>query len=83
MKFYDTVHLLLTSRLKKRKKYIRSNNCSFMTKELRKAIVSRSELRNKFLKTRSKESKRHINRQINFLLACSAKPKDDFLETRP
>ena len=30
-----------------------------MTNKLRKAIVNRSELRNKFLKTRNEESKRH------------------------
>ena len=38
-------------------KYILSKNCNFMIKELRKAIVNRSKLRNKFLKTRNKESK--------------------------
>ena len=37
-----------------------------MTKEPRKTIMNRSKLRNKFLKTRNEESKRHFNRQINF-----------------
>ena len=38
---------------------------NFITKELRKAIMNRSRLRNKFLKTRSEESKRRFNRQRN------------------
>ena len=50
-------YLFLTSMLQK-KKYIRSNICTFMAKELRKAIMNRSKLRNKFLKTRNEESKR-------------------------
>ena len=33
-----------------------------MTKELRKAIMNRSKLRNKFLKTRNEESQRRFNR---------------------
>ena len=34
-----------------------------MTKELRKGIMNRSKLRNKFLKTRNEESRRRFNRQ--------------------
>ena len=34
-----------------------------MTKELRKAIINRPKLGNKFLKTRNKESKKFLNRQ--------------------
>ena len=37
-----------------------------MTKELRKAIMNRSKLRNKFLKNRNEESKSRFNRQKNF-----------------
>ena len=48
-----------------------------MTKELRKAIMNRSKLRNKFLKTRKEESKRYLMaKEISVL-------KDVFLgETR-
>ena len=38
-------------------KYIRDNNSSYMTKSLRKEIVLRSRLHNKFLKTKTEESK--------------------------
>ena len=49
-----------------------------MTNKLRKAIVNRSELRNKFLKTRNEESKRHINGQINFFISLLCKTKRRF-----
>ena len=39
-----------------------------MTKELKKAIMNRSKLRNKFLETRNEESKRRFNIQRKFLL---------------
>ena len=61
-KFNDTVLSVLDKQARKRMKYIRSNNCNFMTKELIKAIMNRSKLRNKFLKTRNEESKRRFNR---------------------
>ena len=56
-KFNETVLSVLDKHAPKKQKYIRSNNCNFMTKELRKAIMDRSKLRNKFLKTRNEESK--------------------------
>ena len=67
----------LTSTLQKMK-YIRSNNCNFMTKELRKAIMNRSKLRNKFLKTRNEESRRRFNRQRNFCVSLLRKTKRRF-----
>ena len=36
----------------------RSNNCNFMTKELRKAIMIRSKLRNNFSKARNEKFKK-------------------------
>ena len=66
-KFNDTVLSVLDKHAPKKLKYIRSNNCNFMTKELRKAIMNRSKLRNKFLKTRNEESKRRFNRPRNFV----------------
>ena len=81
-------YLFLTSLFpkEKKKKYICSHNwrnCNFMTKELRKAIMNRSKLGNKFLKTRNEESKRHLNRQRNFCVSLFCKTKRCFLgETR-
>ena len=64
--FYDTVLSVLDKHAPIKLKYIRSNNCNFMTKELRKTIMNRSKLRNKILKTRNEESRRRFNRQGNF-----------------
>ena len=49
-----------------------------MTKELRKAIMTRSKLRNKFLKTRNEESKRRFNRHRNFCVSLLRKNKRRF-----
>ena len=46
-------------------KYIRANNSSYMTKSLRKGIMLCSRLRNKFLKTKTEESKQLYNKQQN------------------
>ena len=49
-----------------------------MTKELRKAIMNRSKLRNKFLKARKEESRRCFNPQINFCVSLLRKTKRRF-----
>ena len=49
-----------------------------MTKELRKAIMNRSKLRNQFLKTRNKESKKRFNRQRNFCVSLLRKTQRRF-----
>ena len=49
--FNDTVLSVVDMHTPKEMKCIRSNNCNCMTKELRKAIMNSSKLRNMFLKT--------------------------------
>ena len=49
-----------------------------MTKELRKATMNRSKLRNKFLKTTNEESRRRFNRQRNFCVSLPRKTKRRF-----
>ena len=51
------------------------NNCSLMTKELRKAIMNRSKLKNKFLKTRKEESKMRFSRHRNICVSLLRKTK--------
>ena len=48
------------------KKYIRANHSKFVTKELSKAIMLRSKLRNQFLKTKSQESKMKFKKQRKY-----------------
>ena len=49
-----------------------------MTKELRIGIMNRSKLRNKFLKTRTEESKRRFYRQRNFCVSLLRRTKRRF-----
>ena len=78
LKFNDTMLSVLDKHAPKKLKYIRSNNCNFMTKEPRKAIMNRSKLRNKFLETRNEESKRCFNHQRNFCVSLLCKTKRRF-----
>ena len=56
--FFQTISLGLLNKLSpSKKKTLRNNQSSFITKEVRKAIMTRSRLRNKFLKTKSQERK--------------------------
>ena len=49
-----------------------------MTKELRNTVMNRSKLRNKFLKTRNKESKGRFNHQRNFCVSLLRRTKIRF-----
>ena len=53
-------------------------NCNFMTNKLRKAIMTRSKLRNKILKTGSEESRSRFYRQRNFCVSLLHKTKRRF-----
>ena len=48
-----------------KKKYIRANEAPFMSKELHKAIMKRSRLRNTFLKHRTDTNKKTYSTQRN------------------
>ena len=47
-------------------KYVRANEAPFMTKELYKAIMKRSRLRNKFMKDRTENIQKNFKHQIDF-----------------
>ena len=48
-----------------KRKYIRANEAPFMTKDLHKAIMKRSKLRNKFLKSRNLSDRKNYASQRN------------------
>ena len=56
--FLDARKKLLDYNATPKKKYIGVNQAPFMTKELNKEIMTRSKLRNKFLRCRSEENKK-------------------------
>ena len=49
-----------------KKKYIPGNHFPFMNKELSKAIMHRSKLRNNFLRHRSNENKKKYSKQRDY-----------------
>ena len=59
--FLDACKNSLDYQAPPKKKYIRANQVSFMTKELNKEIMTRSILRKKFLRFRSEENKKAYN----------------------
>ena len=61
-----------------KKKFIRPNHSKFVTKELSKAIMLRSKLRNQFLKTKSQESKMKHNKQRNLCISITRNAKRNY-----
>ena len=58
-----------------KKKYIRGNNALFMNKTLSKEIMKRSNLRNKYLKSRSEEDRPRFRKQRDLLVSLLRKTK--------
>ena len=64
LKEFNEIFLkVLDKHAPRKQKYIRANNSNFITKALRKKIMHRSRLRNKFLRERTNESKIAYNKQ--------------------
>ena len=63
-----------------KQKYVRANQGPFMTKELRKALMIRSKLRNKFLKLKTDESRELYKKQRNYCVSLLRETKKRFYE---
>ena len=61
-----------------KKKILRFNDNSFMTKALRKAIMHRSKLKNVFHKTRRKEDWNNYKKQRDFCVNLLRNTKKDY-----
>ena len=61
--FLDACKKSLDYQYPRKKKYIRANQPSFLTKEITKEIMTKSRLRNKFLRCRSDKNKAAYNEQ--------------------
>ena len=59
-------------------KFLRGNNQPYMTKDLRKAIMLRSRLKNKANKTKSAEDMARFRKQRNFVVNLNRKTKKNF-----
>ena len=61
-----------------KKKIVRANQSPFMNKKLRKEIMKRSRLRNKFLNTNSDIDRKTYNRQRNYVVSLLRNEKNNF-----
>ena len=61
-------------------KYLRANNSPFMNKELTKAIMVRSRLKNKLLKFKTIEAREAYKKQRNFCVSLLRRIKKYFYE---
>ena len=55
--FLGTFLKILDKYASMKKKYLRANHATFMVKEVRKAVMMRSKLRNKFLQDKNEHSR--------------------------
>ena len=60
-----------------KQKYHRANQVGFITKDLHKAIMKRSRLRNKFLRDRTDISREEYKKQRNLCVSLLKKAKKD------
>ena len=58
--------------------YLRANDSPFMTKALRKAMMHRKKLRNRYIKRRTEESLKAFKEQRNFCVKLLRKTKSDY-----
>ena len=65
--FLNTFIEVLNKHAPVKKKYLRANQGEFMPKELNKAIMTRSRLRNKYLKEKRADSKIAYDKQRNYV----------------
>ena len=80
-KFKYLVFKVLEAHAPVKEKYIRYNQGSFMTNDLRKAIMNRSRLLNKFKKDNSEQNKWGYKKQRNLCVKLLKKAKRTFYNT--
>ena len=79
---FQTISLGLLNRLAPlKKKTLKNNQSSFITKKVWKAIMTLSKLCNKFLKTKSQECKQAYNKQRNLRVTMVRKAKKNYFNS--
>ena len=69
---------ILANQLPLKKRYVRSNDCPFITKQIRKEHMKRTKLRNKYLKDRSDKNNLAFKKQRNLCVSLLKKAKKDY-----
>ena len=76
--FIKTFLTVLDKHAPIKKKYLRANHANFVIKQLRKAIMKRSKLRNDFLKDRNDASQSAYRKQRNLCVTLLRKAKKQY-----
>ena len=69
---------VLGKHVPQRKQYLRSKHKPFMNNGISKAIMTRTRLRNRFLKNRSNRNRDLFHKQRNFCVSLLRKSKNDY-----
>ena len=80
LEFTEIFLSILDKHAPKKRKFIPANDYNFVTKNLRKAIMKRSKLRNKYLRERTNEAKSLYSKQRNVCVSDLRKNKEDYFE---
>ena len=78
--FHEIVLSILNAHALLKKKHLRANHASFLTKEFRKAVMKRARLRNVYLKKRTEATKAAYNYQRNICVSLLRKSKRSYFE---
>ena len=76
--FEEVIVKLLNRHAPLKKRFVRANNSPFMNKTLSKAVMTRSRLRNKYIKNPSIENKVNYTRYRNYCTGLLRKGKKSF-----
>ena len=76
-KFLSAGKRILDIHAPRKRKYAKSNHMRFMNKALSNEIMTRAQLRNKFLKYRSEENKKKYSKLRNHFVLVLRKSKSD------
>ena len=76
--FEMTVLNVLNKLATLKKKYLRANHSCFVNRELKKAIIQRSRLRNEYLKLRTRAARIAHNKQRNMCVTILRKSKTSY-----
>ena len=76
--YIDLVMNIFNRHAPLKQKYVRANDCPFITKSLRKEHMRRSRLRNRYLKESSEDNARDYRKQRNKCVSLLKKAKKEF-----
>ena len=78
--FHEIVLSILNAHAPLKKKHLRVNHATFVTKEFQKAVMKRARLRNASLKKRTEATKAAYNYQQNICVSILRKSKRSYFE---